>query len=136
MAAVPASWQGTGVWRTGMSSSLLSESSVCCLLSPSVTPQSAMATHSLFIHFSILPITAYFTLTYSTPQRGNMSPSSPHIVLKGPSVPCGNSALPLLIDLLNPRLHSSTYQSVFLSLCLAICLQSLFAHRGSLNSFC
>lgn len=86
--------------------------------------------------FPILPITAYFTLTYSTPQRGNMSSSSPHIVLKGPSVPCGNSALPLLIDLLNPRLHSATYQSVFLSLCLAICLQSLFARRGSLNSFC
>lgn len=42
--------------------------------------------------FSILPITAYFTLTYSTPQRGNMSSSSPHIVLKGPSVPCGSSS--------------------------------------------
>ena len=46
MAHVPASWRGAGVWRASMSSSPLSESSVCRSLSPSVTPQSAVATHS------------------------------------------------------------------------------------------
>lgn len=46
MAPVPESWRGAGVWRTSMSSSPVSESHVCHSLSPSVTPQSAVATHS------------------------------------------------------------------------------------------
>lgn len=39
-----------------MASHLLSESFVCRSLSPSVTPQSAAATHSPLMHFSILAI--------------------------------------------------------------------------------
>lgn len=69
---------------------------LCLLLAFTVchTAERHGYTHFLYI-FSILPITADFTLTHSTPQRGNMSSSSPHTVLKGPNIPCGNSALPL-----------------------------------------
>lgn len=125
MAYIPASWRGAGVWRTSMSSSPLSESSVCHSLSPSVTPQSAVATHSPLMHLSILAMMAKPSLTYSAPQKGNMSSFSSHMALKRPQPSRGSSTLPLPIDQLNPRLHSSTYLSVFLSLCLAICLQSL-----------
>lgn len=47
---------GAGVWRTSMSSSSLSECSVCCSLTPSVTPQSAVDTHSPLMHLSILAL--------------------------------------------------------------------------------
>lgn len=58
MAVIPESSQGAGIWRTSMSSSPLSESSVCHSLSPSVTPQSAMATHTPLMHLSILAMMA------------------------------------------------------------------------------
>lgn len=125
MADIPEPWRGAGVWRTSRSSSPLSESSVCHSLSPSVTPQSAVATHSPHMHLSILAMMAKPSLTYSVPRRGNMSSFSSHTVLKRPHSSRGSSTLPLPIDQLNPRLHSSTYLSVFLFLRPAICLPSL-----------
>lgn len=44
---------------------------------------------SPLMHLSTLAIAAQPSLTYSTPQRGNMSSLSPHIVLKRPRSPRG-----------------------------------------------
>ncbi len=84
MAYIPESWQGAGVWRTSMSSSPLSESSVCHSLSPSVTPQRAVAAHSPLMHPPILATVALPSLTCSATQKGNMSSFSPHTELKRP----------------------------------------------------
>lgn len=125
MAVVPEWWRGAGVWRTSMSSSPRSESSVCCSLSPSVTPQSAVATHSPLMHLSILAICGT-TLPHilSSSNRKHVILLSSHSAKKALSS-SGTSTLPLPIDLLNPPLHSSTYLSACLASRLAICLQSL-----------
>lgn len=65
MAQIPEPWREAGVWRTSMSSSPLSESSVCYSLSPSVTPQSAVATKSPHMHLSILAMMACRSITHS-----------------------------------------------------------------------
>lgn len=62
MAQIPEPWREAGVWRTSMPSSPLSESSVCYSLSPSVTPQSAVATR---MHLSILAMMACRSITHS-----------------------------------------------------------------------
>lgn len=81
-------------------------------------------TYSVVMHFSILVTHKPLSCTQHL-KGGSMSSLSFHIVLKSSCIPVGTPALPLLIDLLHPRLRSSTYLSVILSLCLAICLQPL-----------
>lgn len=86
---------------------------LCLFLAFTVCYTTERHAHTIFFrHFSTLTIAAQASLKHSTPQRGNMSSVSPHIALKRPQVSWGTSALPLLIDLLRPCIHLSTYLSV------------------------
>lgn len=98
---------------------------------------SAMATHSPLMHPSILAIMAQPYLTYSTPQRGNMSSLSPHPPLKRPRSPEGPplflcqsicSTLAFIRLLICPPLFWPCHLSPVFNL--ALC-----ADWGCLNSF-
>lgn len=97
------------------------ECSVCCSLSPSVTPQ-ALCPHTLLFRLLSTIVAQFLPHMRRTPQRGNMSSISPHIVLKRSHRSLETSTLPLLIDLWSLCIHLSSYLFVFLSLCLAIYL--------------
>ena len=125
-------WAGHGWHPRVMAGSGESGEPVCLpLLSQSalfVTRYHRLSRHRApwpHMHLSVLAMMALLSRSCSAPQRENMSSSSSHMVLKRPCSSWGSSTLPLPIDRLNPRLHSSTYLSVFLSLRLAICLPSL-----------
>lgn len=89
MAHIPESWSVENQYVF-----LSSLRELCChSLSPSVTPQSAVATQSPLTHLSILAMMAYRSLAYSPLQKENMSSYSPQTVLKRPHSPWGISTL-------------------------------------------
>lgn len=112
MAHIPESWSVENQYVF-----LSSLRELCChSLSPSVTPQSAMATQSPLTHLSILAMMAYRSLAYSPLQKENMSSYSPQTVLKRPHSPWGISALSSADRSAEPSpSFIYTYLSVFLS---------------------
>lgn len=137
MAHIPESWSVENQYVF-----LSSLRELCChSLSPSVTPQSAVATQSPLTHLSILAMMAYRSLAYSPLQKENMSSYSPQTVLKKAPLPltdlysflCPSICWTFAFIHLYPSIRLPVLAPCHLTPVSTTCL---YARWGYLNGFC